>query len=169
MTAPTEYLFTPNCIRTVSGRYVNLLDPQPDTLHIEDIAHALSQMPRFGGHLPVHYSVAQHSIWVADAVPQPFKLAALMHDASEAYLMDMPRPLKVLLPAYKGIEQRFMAAIATKYGFDPDMHPLVKAADEAALHREWEGVMLSQTLPILPPGIARELFLQRFDDIKAQQ
>lgn len=61
----TENLHTPNCIRTVSGQYVDLADPDPDTILITDIAHALSQLPRFGGHLPRFYSVAQHSMMVA--------------------------------------------------------------------------------------------------------
>ena len=54
-----ENLYTPNCIRTFTGLYMNVFNPKPDMICIEDIAHALSQQPRFGGHLPRMYSVAQ--------------------------------------------------------------------------------------------------------------
>jgi hypothetical protein len=74
-----------NCIRTNSGLYINVFEPTPDMISIEDIAHALSFMPRFGGHLDKFYSVAQHSVYCSFMVESiEDKKAALLHDASEA-------------------------------------------------------------------------------------
>jgi len=94
-----ENLFTPNCIRTFTGKYVNVFEPTLEMICIEDIAHALSMQCRFGGHLPYFYSVAQHSINCSFLVDTPcLKLEVLMHDASEAYLLGIPSPIK------KGVE-----------------------------------------------------------------
>lgn len=143
----TENLHTPNCIRTVSGQYVDLADPDPDTILITDIAHALSQLPRFGGHLPRFYSVAQHSMACAELVAPEHKLQALLHDASEAYLLDVPSPLKALLPEYRKLEQRFMEVIAKKFGFAWPLAEEVKLADHTMLHTEWHLVMLQKGGP----------------------
>jgi hypothetical protein len=137
-----ENLYIPNCIRTVSGRYVNVLDPDPETLDLSDIAHALSHVPRFGGHLPMPWSVLQHSMLVESMVPGRLKLQALLHDASEAFLCDVPSPLKAHLPEYMLIEERMMQAIATRFGFTWPLDPVVKAADTKALELEWEHIML---------------------------
>src|SRR5690606_26745918 len=107
-----ENLYEANCIRTFTGQYINVFDPKPDLIRIEDIAHALSQMPRFGGHLPVFYSVAQHSLACAHKVSSRNALAALLHDASEAYLMDIPKPIKNNLHNYKETEHALMEVIA---------------------------------------------------------
>lgn len=142
---PMENLYTPNCIRTVSGKYVNLVDPDPATLDITDIAHALSRIPRFGGHLPVAYSVAHHSVHVARLCQdhdRRVQFQALMHDASEAYLLDIPKPLKDYLPEYRAIEDRMMRALAQRFGFGWPLHPAVKQADKVALETEWEHLML---------------------------
>ena len=95
----------PSHIQTFTGRHINPFDPDPDAIDIEDIAHALSHICRFTGHTHTFYSVAQHSVHVADLVcrntaglAKPARsravLMALLHDASEAYLCDIPRPLK---------------------------------------------------------------------------
>jgi hypothetical protein len=104
-------------IRTFSGRYIDIFDPNPDDILIEDIAHALSHQCRFGGHIPKFYSVAQHSVFCAN---NPFiskKLEALMHDASEAYLLDIPSPIKPRLTNYHEIENNLMMVIAEKFAF----------------------------------------------------
>lgn len=143
----TENLYTPGCIRTVSGQYVNIADPDPETIRIEDIAHALSQLPRFGGHLPRFYSVAQHCMACAELVAPEHKLQALLHDASEAYLLDVPSPLKALLPEYQKLEARFMELIAKKFGFGWPLAEEVKGADRAMLEQEWHHVMLKGPRP----------------------
>jgi uncharacterized protein len=137
-----ENLFTPDCIRTVSGIYVNVFEPTAEMICIEDIAHALSMQCRFGGHLPFFYSVAQHSLFCCDQVDDEHKLAALLHDASEAYLLDIPRPIKNRLANYKEIENGLMYEIANKFGFQWPLHEKVKEVDELALQMEWDEIML---------------------------
>jgi 5'-deoxynucleotidase YfbR-like HD superfamily hydrolase len=137
-----EDLFTPNCIRTYSGIYMNIFEPTLDMICIENIAHSLSHQCRFGGHLPTFFSVAQHSIMVSEHVPQEHRLAALLHDASEAYLVDIPKPIKPHLTNYKELEDKLMELIALKFGFEYPLHPMVKKADELMLHWEWHTLML---------------------------
>lgn len=140
-----ENLFTPNSIRTFSGKYMNVFEPTPDMICIEDIAHALSMQCRFGGHLPKFYSVAQHSINCAHLVGNPkLKLEALLHDASEAYLLDIPRPIKSKLENYKDIENNLMLLIAEKFEFAWPLSKAVKEADETMLWLEWENLMLDK-------------------------
>src|SRR6267378_1608096 len=94
-------------IVTYSGLQFYHLAPTPEMVCIEDIAHALSQTCRWTGHTKFHYSVAQHSIYCSFLVPAEHALAALLHDASEAYLGDMNRPLKHYTdagPAYMKVE-----------------------------------------------------------------
>lgn len=145
-----ENLHTTNCIRTYTGKYINVFDPQPELICIEDIAHALSNMPRFGGHLPKPHSVGKHSLNCMDIAPQHDKLDALMHDATEAYLMDMPRPIKLNMPEYKIIEENLAAAIALKYGLSHPLPHQIKIIDNAQLRWEWDNLMIGkQSYPIL--------------------
>jgi uncharacterized protein len=138
-----ENLYTPNCIRTITGIYVNVFDPTPEMICIEDIVHSLCQQPRFGGHLPHFYSVAEHSLNCSYITEQPeLKLAALLHDASEAYLMDIPKPIKGGLTNYKEIEDRLMIVIADKFGFQYPLHTEIKKVDEQMLQLEWDCLML---------------------------
>ena len=97
-------------IRTFSGIHMSPADPRPEEICIEDIAHALSLMTRANGHFPVFYSVAQHSLDCAAMAQAEGRssrevLACLLHDASEAYLSDITRPVKGCLPEYRRIEQ----------------------------------------------------------------
>ena len=100
------------CIRTNSGPYINVFEPTLDMLCIEDITHAEAAIPRFAGHLNKHYSVGQHSIMAAQLVSSKNRKAALLHDATEAYMLDMPTPIKNQLPDYKIAEDRLMRVIA---------------------------------------------------------
>ena len=162
----TENLFTTDCIRTNSGQYVNVFATKPSTIIIEDIAHSLSHQCRFGGHLPYIFSVAMHSINVSYLVPKENAFAALMHDASEAYLLDIPRPIKNRLPEYKTIEDNLMKVIASKFGFEYPLHEEVKKADNIALENEWKEIFLGGSIKFLMPAArAKELFLQRFCEL----
>ena len=140
-----ENLYTPDCIRTFTGIYMNVFNPTPGMICIEDIAHALSNQCRFGGHLPSFYSVAQHSICCSRYVNEEQKLAALLHDASEAYLLDIPRPIKNHLRDYKQIEDKLMKLISEKFGFDYPLHNDIKLADELALVAGWDCLMLKKS------------------------
>ena len=135
--APGPYL------QTVSGRRVNPFDPAPDEIDIADIARALGNLCRFGGHCRVFYSVAQHSVIVSELVEHrggdaEDVFAALMHDASEAYLGDMPHPIKHRSPlgtAFKAAEAHLEAAIRDRFGIRADV-PEIKRADRALLATE---------------------------------
>ena len=124
-------------IRTRSGAYVNVFDPDPASLLISDIAHGLSHVCRFGGHTPRFYSVAQHSILVARRLPPELRLEGLLHDASEAYLGDMPTPIKDGMPEYRIAEDRMQRALAEKFGVGYPFHALVHEADAAQLRAEF--------------------------------
>jgi uncharacterized protein len=137
-----ENLYTTDCIRTFTGIYVNVFEPTEDMICIEDIAHALSHQCRFGGHLPKFYSVAKHSILCAQLARRDEKLAALLHDSAEAYLLDVPTPIKRRLSGYKDIEDKLMALIAKKFGFSYPLAKEIKDIDARMLQLEWDYLML---------------------------
>lgn len=167
-------------IITRSGCYFDFLDPKPETIHIEDIAWALAFTCRFGGQSLHYYSVAQHSVLVADAVPFPLRLAALMHDAAEAYVGDVVGPLKQLLPDYKVVEKRVEAAIAARFDLPTEMHPDIKHADLRLLRTEqrdltsghadsWNGLdtypPLKQRIVPMTPDEAATAFLRKYETL----
>jgi len=121
---------------TFSGRQFYPMSPLPAEVCLEDIAHALANICRFGGHCRQFYSVAQHSILVAMQLPPELQLQGLLHDATEAYCGDMVQPLKLHLPEFKEIEWRIWHAIALKFGLPFELDPRVKEADVRALMTE---------------------------------
>ena len=182
--APGPYL------QTVSGRWVNPFDPDPKQLDAGDIARALANQCRFGGHSRVFYSVAQHSVIVSQLVEQrggdaEDVFAALMHDASEAYLGDMPHPIKhrsALGVAFKAAEDHLEAAIRERFRIKADV-PEIKRADRALLATErrafsaenwhWpelEGVEpLELELEAWPPDEAAQAFAERYAELDAKR
>lgn len=128
---------TESMIRTNSGKIIDLLNPNPDTIVIEDIAHGLSHMPRWSGQTEQFYSVAQHSVRVASYFDdKKIALQALLHDATEAYMMDIPKPLKNLIPEYKTIEENLLCNILKKFGCDCKLSPEIKYWDNFELDIE---------------------------------
>src|SRR3954452_7056470 len=135
--APGPYL------QTVSGRFVNPFDPDPDQLDIADIARALANVCRFRGHCRSFYSVAQHSVIVSQLVEErggdvEDVFAALMHDATEAYLGDMPHPIKhrsALGAAFKEAEAHLEQVIAQRFHIKPGVAD-IKKVDRALLATE---------------------------------
>lgn len=105
---------------------------KPEDISILDIAHSLANTCRWGGHCKEFYSVAQHSIEVMHRVSPPNKLAALLHDAAETYIGDMPSPIKATLPDYKRLEEIIMTAIADKFEFQLPLNQEIKDADKFA-------------------------------------
>jgi hypothetical protein len=128
-------------ILTYLGKSFDLSAPDADLIDPRDIAHALSHICRFGGHTRKFYSVAQHSCIVADLVPDEHKLAALLHDATEAYCGDMVRPLKLAMPAYRDTEERIWQAVCQRFWIDPELPSCVYDADMIALATERRDLM----------------------------
>jgi hypothetical protein len=122
---------------TQSGLLIDLNRPTVDMIDIDDIGAALAKICRFGGHSNQFYSVAQHSVLVACLAPDYLCREALLHDASEAYLGDVIKPLKNLLGiAYTDIENEFMNIIIRKFNLDASRLLEVKEYDKAALDME---------------------------------
>lgn len=123
------------CIQTFSGIRFWPLDPRLEDIRIEDIAHALSMQCRFTGHTKLFWSVAEHSLLVAALVPPNLRLAALLHDASEAYLADVSRPLKTQpeFDFYRMAEKRLMGLIGERFGVDHEDFESCGQADKWAL------------------------------------
>lgn len=117
--------------RTHSGRLVDLLNPSPDDVCLDDIAHHLARVCRFGGAVRDYYSVASHSVYVAcniDGGPA-LRRAALLHDSAEAYLGDMVSGLKRTMPAFRDAEDLWEAAIEAHFGVKWRHVPAIKEAD----------------------------------------
>lgn len=129
-------------IETYTGTAFNVTAPTLDDISIVDIAHSLSLLCRFGGHTEHLYTVGQHSLNVmrvieAAGFDERVQLKALLHDATEAYMIDLPRPIKVLMPEYKELENRVAAVIYERFGLSDVGHDeLIKAADDAVLGYE---------------------------------
>jgi uncharacterized protein len=170
-------------ILTASGRHVNLLRPEPEQIDIRDIATALSRECRFSGQTRLHYSVAQHSV-VVSRYCVGYELEGLMHDAPEAYLRDIPEPLKELLGRYVEIESNIYQAIRARYGMPMEIPLLqVRKIDLRVLAAERRDLMPQDDRPwpclagvrpvesrIHPWSIeeSRTAFLEKFFDLLQQ-
>jgi len=130
-------------IHTFSGKRFAPLNPDPDDICIEDIAHSLSQQCRFTGHTRKPYSIAQHSYLVSVNCASEDALWGLMHDASEAYLCDIASPVKHSdeMGGYRLAELNLMEVICHKYGLPLDMPESVKVADRRMLITEARDLM----------------------------
>lgn len=163
-------IYTENSIRTYTGKVFDLKIMDPDSICIEDIAHALSNTARFGGHLNRLYSVAQHSCYVAINSSKENMLAALLHDASEAYIGDMPSPFKSMMPDYQEIENRLMAVIAKKFGFQFPLVEEIHREDQNMFQVEWRELVLGDNPESYQsPERAEKLFLDMFYQIMENQ
>lgn len=155
-------------IRTSSGTFVNVFDTDPDTIKVEDIAHALSRLPRFGGHLNRHYSVAQHSVLCARmAKSKKDKKKALLHDASEAYLLDMPTPIKARMGEYKAYEDKLMTVIFKKYNLEWPLNTNIKRIDRKMLLIEWDNLAVNDNkeFECWKPNKAKKEFLKLYNEL----
>lgn len=130
-------------IQTFTGKWIDPLNPDPDLIDPIDIAHALALVNRFTGHTTEPYSVAQHSCGVYDLVSHENKKYAILHDASEAYIGDIARPVKHQnkMELYREIEDNLMEAILNKYDLEWPLPDEVKWADEILLYSELRDLM----------------------------
>ena len=172
----------PDILTFPRGRYFNFVTPAESEFGIAEIAHALSHICRFGGHCREFYSVAQHSVHVSYLVPEEDRLAALLHDAAEAFIGDVVAPLKQLLPEYKIIERRIERVILSRFGLPQTLPASVKQADLIMLATEQRDLMpahddnrtlidgiqpMTDRVVPMPPSVARRAFLARFDQLAA--
>lgn len=167
-------------LTTVTGELIDVQNIVPSQVSILDIAHSLSNKCRFGGHSRVFYSVAQHSVRVAWALPPRLRLAGLLHDASETYLEDVPRPVKRILVGYSDLERRVMQVVSNRFDLgDLVDDPLIHEADNRVLRTEWEELMpgpvpegIREYLPVekppyhFTPSAAYALFLGTFNQLR---
>lgn len=164
-------------VSTRYGLQVDPINPTSDMFDIRDIAHSLSQMPRFGGHSYHPYTVAQHSVYVLTLVKtkvhaMPFRkkrqlcLQALLHDASEAYIMDMPTPVKICMPEYQLIEKKIMTAIFKKFNLPTEIDSIVKLADQRAFEYEVSNIINEQESDLIwTPKYAKSRFLEAYQPL----
>jgi len=136
-------------IRTYSGIKFTIFNPKPEMIIIEDIAHALSQLCRYGGHCSPFYSVARHSIIASYLVEEKYALDALCHDFSEAYVIDLPRPIKQQIPEYTKLEDKIYLSIAQKYNLSFPIPPAVHKIDRDMIGYEWDYFMEKKPKPEL--------------------
>lgn len=168
-------------IQTYGGNQFWPLDPHPTEVCILDIAHSLSHQCRYNGHCERFYSVAEHCVWVSYHVPEEHALWGLLHDASEAYLCDIPRPLKPYLASYKEIEATVMKAVAMRFHLPLVEPPEVKEIDNRIVTDEKLQNMkkppvewyvnfkpIGQKLEFWTPEVAKAKFLNRFYQLNAE-
>jgi hypothetical protein len=134
-------------MQTITGKQFWPLDPRPEEVDILDIAGALSKLCRYGGQCLRFYSVAEHCVHVANYAPDDLKLTALLHDASEAYLSDVIRPIKSHLANYLDIEAGLERVIAERFGLTWQWHHHVKQLDTAILADERDQAMAPPPVP----------------------
>lgn len=171
-----------NWMQTAGGRQFWPLDPRAEEIFIDDVAHSLSNLCRYNGHSSMFYSVAEHSVLVSRVLEGTgLELVGLLHDATEAYVADVPRPLKRMLVGYADIEDGVWKAVAERFGLPAEMPAEVHTADNAVLLaekiplmgkvHEWDmpGVVAADvTIRGLSPEDARREFMDRFRELTAR-
>jgi len=150
-----------NECRTFMGKMIDPLNPDPDSINLVDIAHALGNLCRWNGHTMKFYSVAEHCIFVQNMVQtRQDKIAAMMHDASEAYIADVTRPVKHRLKNYLDIEFDLMMVISRKFKFQYPLSQVVKDADDYACRWEYINVVSAERIQTMTPIAAKRAFLE---------
>ena len=190
MRAPSRLCAGKSCVMAaISGRQIDLSTFCADDVCLTDVVHALSLQCRAGGHFESFYSVAQHCLNCeaearARGLSPRVRLACLLHDAGEAYLSDLIRPVKALLPDYAALEQKVDAAVFAAFGLDKlsqDEWETVRDIDDAMLHHEFlalrSDVVLFDPPPIVkrppdtteqPAALVRERFCARYHALQSQ-
>jgi hypothetical protein len=169
-------------IRSYTGGKVYFFEPEKSTINFLDICHALSLLCRFNGATDFFYSIAQHSVLVADEVYKETKCknlayVGLLHDASEAFISDIPSPFKAHFPGFKEVEIKMEEWLSKEFRFEYPFDPIIKKHDLKALSTEMRDLMFipdNQNLPepyenIISPlswQESRLLFAAKFDEYK---
>jgi hypothetical protein len=166
-----------------SGQFYDYLEPEKNCWEIEDVALALSNQSRYAGHVDKFFSIAQHCVFVSEIIDPAYALDGLLHDASEAFLTDLPSPLKALLKDYRELEKIHEKEIFRRYNLEYPMRPEVHIADREALLVEvlnfkppsehWDfldGTFIWDVkLKPWSPKKAREEFLKRYYELTNQR
>lgn len=173
-------------IETQSGTKFHFMDPQPDEILLTDIAYSLARTPRWGAHSDPIISVAEHSINVSQMLMRcgysyEVQLQGLLHDAAEAYLGDIPTPIKRMLPDFKALELIVEAAIFEKLEVPFPLPAIVKTMDTEAYRWEYRDLMSGGSMcnppngtrsPLKPcesPEVIELYFLSLFAELKGLQ
>lgn len=172
-------------MQTFTGRAFYMMAPEAEDIDPVDIAHALSLLCRYGGHVQRFYSVAEHCVLMSYAVSPENALWALLHDATEAYLGDMIRPLKRSMSLYVETEDHLMGVICDRFGLDWGMPGEVRDADARILHderaallgpspRPWNAALealepLDVQVMGLAPDMIEALYLARFYELTGER
>ena len=168
-----------DAIKLLSGEFYSYTDPKSNKWTIEDVALGLSHICRYAGQVKKLYSVAQHAYYVSYCVPEEFAMDGLCHDNVEAFLVDIPTPLKRMLPEYKKIEAQHEAEMFSRLGLQYPMHPEVHKADLRVFGAEVRDLQPANTNWDCLIGVepyeaqitpwssekARRMFLQRYYEL----
>lgn len=123
-------------IVTYTGKEIDIFDIKPSDICIEDIAHSLSLQCRAMGHFDRFYSVAEHCYSLSLVVPTEMAMVALLHDASEAYITDIPTPIKDAIPELRIVEKQIQGVISEYFNLSSDYNSLIKKWDREMFVRE---------------------------------
>ncbi len=175
-----------NYVETYTGGRFYPFDPRPAEVSLEDIAAGLAHTCRFGGHCRTFYSVALHSVYVSrdlERVGQgpPVQLYGLLHDAGEAYVGDVPRPVKTRFEGFAVAERRIREAVWTAFDLPPpdqeawaavvdaDDRLLAYEADQLLADGSWAArpPAVDYDLDVADPSTARDRFLGRAEELLA--
>lgn len=160
-------------IRTFSGGKVYFFNPEKSEIDILDIIHSLSMLCRFNGATKSFYSVAQHSVLVADNIYKETKDKQLAfqgccHDFSEAFISDIPSPFKTHFSGFKEIEIKMEEWLSKKFGFQYPFDPIVKKHDLRALSTEMANLMYICDNQDLPDPYKEKIIPLSWQDSKNQ-
>ncbi len=177
-----------SCMRTATGKLFDILAFDQFAITLEDVAHGLSNVCRFGGHVREFYSVAQHSVLVSELCDTADAQIGLLHDATEAYLGDVIAPLKRQpgMEWYRNVEAKMTIAVAARFGLPTMETPSVELADRIAVFLEMRDLMagdpikygrkiarpdlsvLNRIVVSLSPAAAKAAFLNRARELGVQ-
>ena len=161
----------PSAILVHSGILFDVFNPKLEDFNINDMAHGLSNLCRYGGHCPEFYSVAQHSVLCSlqDGTPEE-QFEFLMHDTSEAYLIDLPRPIKRKMPNYMEIEENLLKMIFEHFKINYPLSERTHEVDNFLLHFEYDNFYTNPNpnFEFWTPKEAKSRFLARFYELKSK-